>query len=197
MAPRTLDLKEIPQFNEVRVVAEYVAAAAKGESYELASRQVKYCQQAARILGCLDTDGGVTPRGVKLSVTPSNGLLPVLREALEASRVGQAWMTCQKVSSIDDLEPESVVPFLTSCAGLAESTALRRGSGLETWVLDSSARARPKAPPSRRSPPSWWSRSVLASRGTTRTASSRPAASSTRRPRSAPPRTPSRSRSRG
>lgn len=136
-----LSSADIPQADTLGRVFEIVGHIADDRELTLSllnvtRRQINYYKQAARILGLLTKEGGLTPAGyniAKFHGDPTQQLIDTVRH-FESSKCGRAWIRWSKAQTLADVSEESALAFLREVAPtLSEDTARRRSKTLETW----------------------------------------------------------------
>jgi hypothetical protein len=133
---------KVPQADDLNKLFRMLELIDNGESnigyqLSLSPRQVKYYQQAARILDLLNENDLITSRGKYLLNFPQViDRYKVAMLLFESSPVGFAWLSYCNQQSIMTLDPESALDFLESrSSNLSSNTIGRRSKTLRTWVL--------------------------------------------------------------
>lgn len=137
---QNVDSIEVPQADDLDKVFKIVELVREGETnldYHLAlsPRQVRYYQQAAKILDLLSNIDSVTSRGLFFLNLPVSKRYKMALLLFESSSVGFAWLRFCAVSSALELNPESAENFLRSQdINLSITTLKRRARTLACWV---------------------------------------------------------------
>jgi hypothetical protein len=133
---------EVPQANDLNRLFRMLELMNIGENnigykLSLSPRQVKYYQQAARILDLLNENDLITSRGKYfLSLSQISDRYKVAMLLFESSPVGFAWLSYCNQQSVMTLDPESALNFLESqSSNLSTNTIGRRSKTLRAWVL--------------------------------------------------------------
>lgn len=124
----------VPQADVPRRVIDLVESAVRGTAPDLDDRDLKYYQQAGRILGFLDEANSPTAAGYALVALPSPARLARFALAFEWSDCGKALIQFAGVPSLLDVPSDRVEPFLRTNTELAESTTHRRKTSLRAYL---------------------------------------------------------------
>ncbi|MEZ4329959.1 MAG: DNA-directed RNA polymerase subunit alpha C-terminal domain-containing protein [Polyangiales bacterium] len=135
----------VPQANRIDKLVDRVRAACAGEDGWPGHdpRDTGYYSHAAALLGLLDEQQRATPAAHALVALPEEDQLAALARHVEASLVGQAWLTYCGARGLRELDESSAEPFLLARSNLSPSTASRRAATLRQWL----AALRDHAPP--------------------------------------------------
>ncbi|GAB4539388.1 MAG: hypothetical protein Tsb0020_53140 [Haliangiales bacterium] len=138
---RRLASAEIPQadtLGKVFALLSYLAEDVEisAATMNITPRQIAYYKQAARILGFLNRENGLTPAGdqvVRLADQPDEQLIATVAH-FEGSRCGRAWIRWSGGDDLADIDPDSAEPFLRAVVPtLNPVTARRRAQTLQAW----------------------------------------------------------------
>jgi len=127
----------IPQFDAFSRIMEAVSVLeTRGElssdTIDLSLRHVNYVKQAARLLGVI-SENTVLPVGRQLLHLPIDRQIVALGVQFEHSECGRAWLAWSKVSSAQELDPQTAEAFLSERTELPPSMVVRRGRTLRRW----------------------------------------------------------------
>ncbi len=132
---------EIPQADTLGTVFALLSYLAEDVEISAATmnitpRQIAYYKQAARILGFLNRENGLTPAGdqiVRLADQPDEQLIATVAH-FEDSRCGRAWIRWSGGDDLADVDPDSAEAFLRAVVPtLNPVTARRRAQTLQAW----------------------------------------------------------------
>ena len=131
----------VPQTDSLERVIQVVEIVARtggisDEQIGLSPRHVNYVRHAARLLGLLTADDGLTSVGRKLVTLQPNKRTTLLAAQFEESECGRAWLSWAQVTSLEHLDPESAFSFLGERSVLPASMVQRRGRTLRRWCRD-------------------------------------------------------------
>ena len=115
-------------------------------------RYVRYCCQAATILGFLSTEDSesVTESGrLLLSLEPQLQQLRLIC-AFEASQVGQAWIAWAGKKELNEVDPDTAKDFMKAVGDPDTSTTERRAGTLASWARKFSNLREEAKPPHQR-----------------------------------------------
>jgi len=137
----SLRTRDVPQADSLTLVRQLVTAIQEGgrtnEDLVLrtgfSERHVRYRLQASRILGLVNEDSRITPRGKRLLLTNPGTLeeRKALRHAIKASAVVKAMGL--DVSTPQTFDVSESAKRIAALTGLSIATAERRARGLRSW----------------------------------------------------------------
>lgn len=130
---------QIPQADTLDTVFKVVEVKWSGvpctvENTGLQERHVYYYLHAARVLGLLDANGGVTAIGQKLVQSERDNQYKIAARCFEVSHIGWAWINWSEVDNLSQIDPDTAEQFLLAqCHSLSPETIIRRARTLRHW----------------------------------------------------------------